>query len=201
MAWATSSAIERSSCAPLSMTSVNFSYTSSGRYLYIFWRLNTFLAKYSLGRSCGTATSNGRFLNASATASNLKFTIFLFFMMNVISSFYATLVANIRFSRQLCSRWISNFFSKSRFSVFVSMTIGLKSLLFHETLSSKTCHKSYECMKQKKTPTHAVRVLSIPYSYQNLFCFSSYLKPTAASLSSKSLRFTFISSHSSSSEP
>src|SRR5574344_1787081 len=70
---ATASAMERSRRAPLSMTSMSFSYTSAGRYLYIFWRVKTYLPKYSDGLSFGVGTSIALFLKASSTTWNLKF--------------------------------------------------------------------------------------------------------------------------------
>src|SRR3712207_410425 len=68
-----------------SMTSISSVYTSAGRYLYIFWRLKTYFAKNSDGRSLGVATSSGRFLKASATTSNLKFAIFVVLILFVQS--------------------------------------------------------------------------------------------------------------------
>ena len=59
--------------AHLLINSTIFSYTSFGRYLYIFFLSNTYLPKYSEGRSSGTFTLTGRFLNASSTTLNLSF--------------------------------------------------------------------------------------------------------------------------------
>ena len=72
---ATSSAILRSSGAPLSMASISALYTLLGRYLNIFSLLNTYLAKYSEGRSAGVATSTAFFLKAVSTTLNLSFDI------------------------------------------------------------------------------------------------------------------------------
>jgi hypothetical protein len=76
---------------------MSFSYTSDGRYLYIFWRLNTYLAKYSEGRTLGASTSTGLFLKASATTSNLKLAI-LSFIIN-----YKFAGAKLRKNEQIAS--------------------------------------------------------------------------------------------------
>jgi hypothetical protein len=55
-----------------------FGYAFSGRYLYIFARVNTFEANYSEGRSAGAATSTAFFLKAVSTTLNLNFDITLF---------------------------------------------------------------------------------------------------------------------------
>ena len=79
MPLATASAMERSSRAPLSMTSESLKYTSRGRYLNILSRVKTYLPKYSDGRSVGDVTSSGFFLKASSTTWNLRFAIFSLF--------------------------------------------------------------------------------------------------------------------------
>ena len=69
---ATSSATLRSKAAPWSMASTNLAYTVLGKYLNIFSRLNTYLPKYSLGRSAGTVTSFAFAWKALSTTLNLN---------------------------------------------------------------------------------------------------------------------------------
>ena len=69
---ATASAVCRSSDAPLSITSHIFLYTSAGRYLYIFCRVNTYFPKNSEGLSVGAGMPLAFFLKASPTTSNLN---------------------------------------------------------------------------------------------------------------------------------
>ena len=62
--------VERRTCCLSHRTS--FLYTSAGRYLNIFWRVNTYLPKNSDGLSAGAGTSTAFFLKASPTTSNLS---------------------------------------------------------------------------------------------------------------------------------
>lgn len=70
----------RSSVAPLSMASVSLLYTSVGRYLNIFSRLNTYFAKYSDGLLPGDFTSSGFVWKAFSTTLNLSVDIFCLFL-------------------------------------------------------------------------------------------------------------------------